>query len=357
MTDPGLLESGSAPAHAAVVVRGAPAEQLARTSPVPMSRPPTSAAAVLAAPTRSEARSAPLWSWWATARRALPWRETRDPWEVLVAEMMLTQTQVARVVPRYRSFLERFPDPASAAVAGPGAVLAAWVGLGYNRRALQLQRTAVRVVEEHGGVLPRDPSQLERLPGVGAYLARAVAVFAFEADLGVVDTNVGRLLARAVVGRPLRRREAQVLADQLVPRGKGWAWNQAMLDLGALVCRRRSPHCNACPWRADCRWAGSGPDPAAGSFAVGARQAPFAGSDRQGRGRLVRAAAAAGPAGIAAADLARVAGWPDDPTRAERVAAGLVEEGLLAWTPAGTLALPVPAGPGRELPRGASAPR
>lgn len=341
MTDPGGHDSRPTPPAEGLVVPATRLTPPTTTTPNPTGPPPTAPTRAPQSAAGRPSRAVRLESWWATARRALPWRETRDPWEVLVAEMMLTQTQVARVVPRYRPFLERFPDPASAVVAGPAPMLAAWVGLGYNRRAVQLHRAAMRVVEEYGGVLPRDLAQLERLPGVGAYLARAVAVFAFEADLGVVDTNVGRVLARAVAGRPLRRREAQELADELVPRGDGWAWNQAMLDLGALVCRRREPHCDACPWREDCRWAGrGGTDPADGSFAVGTRQAPFAGSDRQGRGRLVRAAAAAGAAGIDAGDVAGVAGWRDDPSRAERVVAGLVEEGLLAWTPDGALALP-----------------
>ena len=267
-----------------------------------------------------------LSAWSEGSRRDLPWRRTRDPWAVLVSELMLQQTQVARVVPRYEAFLERFPTPAATAAAPVADVLREWAGLGYNRRAVNLHRAAVAVIERHGGVMPSNLAELEALPGVGRYTARAVLAFAFEADVGVVEVNSARVLARAVAGRPLRVGEAQALADSLVPAGRGWAWNQAMLDLGATVCTKSAPRCDRCPVRACCAWAGAGgPDPAIGSAGEGSRQSTFAGSDRQGRGRLVDALRL-GPvpwAGVAAA-----AGWPDDPERAERVAAGLVADGL-----------------------------
>lgn len=267
-----------------------------------------------------------LSAWSEGSRRDLPWRRTRDPWAVLVSELMLQQTQVARVVLRYEAFLERFPTPAATAAAPVADVLREWAGLGYNRRAVNLHRAAVAVIERHGGVMPSNLAELEALPGVGRYTARAVLAFAFEADVGVVEVNSARVLARAVAGRPLRVGEAQALADSLVPAGRGWAWNQAMLDLGATVCTKSAPRCDRCPVRACCAWAGAGgPDPAIGSAGEGSRQSTFAGSDRQGRGRLVDALRL-GPvpwAGVAAA-----AGWPDDPERAERVAAGLVADGL-----------------------------
>jgi A/G-specific adenine glycosylase len=269
-----------------------------------------------------------LLGWSAESRRDLPWRRTRDPWAVLVAEAMLQQTQVSRVVPRYESFLEQFPTPRACAEAPVAEVLMAWAGLGYNRRAVQLHRAAGAVAEA-GGRVPHRLEELLALPGVGAYTARAVLAFAFEHDVGVLDTNAARVLARRT-GRSLRPREAQSMADASVPAGQGWAWNQAVLDLGATVCTARSPDCDRCPVRRGCAWRASGlaaPDPAVGSAGVGGRQSRFEGSDRQGRGRLV-SALRGGPVDHDA--LADAMGWPDDPSRAERVADALVAEGLVA---------------------------
>lgn len=267
-----------------------------------------------------------LVAWFASHGRDLPWRHTRDPWAILVSEFMLTQTQVVRVLGRYETFLGRFPSPAACAAAAPGEVIAAWAGLGYNRRAVHLHRSAVAIVDGHGGAVPTDLADLLELPGVGPYIARAVAVFAHGDDFGVVDTNVARLLARWQ-GRPLARREAQRLADALVPAGRGWEWNQALFDLGATVCTARRPDCGSCPVRSWCAWEGSGDDPAVETAGTGSRQSRFAGSDRQGRGRLVDALRR-GPVPAAPAVLARTMGWPEDPDRAERVAAGLIIDGL-----------------------------
>lgn len=249
---------------------------------------------------------------------------------MLVSELMLQQTQVSRVVPRYRAFLARFPTPAACAASPVGEVVRAWAGLGYNRRAVHLHAAAVVAVDRFGGDLPATLAELRSLPGVGPYTARAVLAFAFEADVGVVDTNAARILARAVAGVPLAPAEAQALADDVVPAGQGWAWNQAMLDLGATVCISRSPRCGDCPLpdAGACAWslAGhAGPDPADGSAGVGGRQSTFAGSDRQGRGRLVDALRIQ-PLEWEA--LSAACGWPDDPERAGRVAAGLVADGL-----------------------------
>ena len=178
------------------------------------------------------------------------------------------------------------------------------------------------------------------LPGVGSYTARAVQAFAFEADVGVVDTNAGRVLARAVAGRPVTVAEAQRLVDAMVPPGGGWAFNQALLDLGASVCLARSPTCSVCPIRQRCRWARSGrdgTDPARGSAGVSVPQSPFEGSDRQGRGRLVdrlrRGALAADQAAV-------VAGWPGEDDRARRVVCALTAEGLVFESDDGVLRLP-----------------
>lgn len=265
--------------------------------------------------------------WAQPARRDLPWRLTRDPWAILVSETMLQQTQAPRVVPKYESFMARFPTVTACAQAGVGEVVDEWAGLGYNRRAVFLHRLAVTVVERDGGQIPDDIDALLALPGVGAYTARAVLAFAFERDVGVIDTNIGRVLAR-LSGHPLRPSAAQRLADRMVPSGAGWEWNQSMLDLGALVCVAQSPRCPECPVRSVCRWRGEGADPARSSFGVSRGQSRFAGSDRQGRGRLVEALRR-GPVDRDA--LAITAGWPDDEARARRVAEALVTDGLARW--------------------------
>lgn len=281
-----------------------------------------------------------LLAWFDRQRRALPWRESRDPWAVLVAEAMLQQTQVVRVVPRYRAFLQRWPTATDCAAATVGEVVGAWAGLGYNRRAVNLHRCARVVTADHGGRLPEDLQGLRELPGVGPYTARAVLAFAHERDgVGVVDTNAARVLARWV-GRPLRPAEVQAVADAVVPAGECWAWNQAMLDLGATICRSGTPACHRCPAASWCTWRQAGrpdPDPSVGSAGVSGGQSRFVGSDRQGRGRLVDALRA-GP--VTSADLATAMGWPDEPARAVRVAATVVLDGLAHVDPDGTHCLP-----------------
>jgi A/G-specific adenine glycosylase len=272
----------------------------------------------------------------ASARlRPWPWRTTRDPWAVLVSEVMLQQTQAARVVGPYGRFLDRFPTPAACAAASPAEVLRCWAGLGYNRRALALQRAAVRIVDEHGGQVPSDVAALEGLPGVGAYTARAVLCFAFGQPVGVVDTNVRRVLQRAWLGRAVPPRTLQAEADRLVPAERAWDYHQALMDLGAQTCTSRRPRCAACPLAGLCRWRAAGhrgPDPGGGM----ARQGPFEGSDRQGRGRLV-AALRQGP--VPAGAWAEAAGWPDEPDRAARIAARLIRDGLAELDAAGSLRL------------------
>lgn len=279
-----------------------------------------------------------LLDWWEARRRDLPWRRTRDPWAVLLCEVMAQQTQVARVAERWPVLLERYPDPAAMAAAEPAEVLRDWAGLGYNRRALNLHRCAVEVVVRHGGRLPDDLDALLALPGIGPYTARAVLAFAFERDAAIVDTNTARVLARWA-GRALTAREAQAAADAALPSGRAWAWNQAMLDLGAGVCVRRRPRCGDCPVRDRCAWHAAGapdPDPADGSAGVSVAQPRFAGSDREGRGRLV---AALREGAVPDAELAATMGWPDDPDRAQRVAARVVADGL-AVHEGGTYRLP-----------------
>ena len=283
---------------------------------------------------------------WGTAtgtgsrRPELPWRATRDPWAVLVSEVMAQQTPVERVVPSWHRFLAAFPTPSACAAAPLGDVLTLWRGLGYNRRAANLQGAARAVVADHGGSVPSGLADLMALPGVGAYTARAVQAFAFGMDVGVVDTNAGRVLSRAVAGRPLTPAEAQRLVDAMVPPGGGWSFGQALLDLGAQVCVAGRPGCGDCPVRRRCRWAstgGAGADPARGSAGVSTVQSRFQGSDRQGRGRLVERLrqGAVAPDRVAAA-----AGWPEDAERAERVVRGLIADGLVVRDAVGVLRLP-----------------
>jgi A/G-specific adenine glycosylase len=281
-----------------------------------------------------------LLAWGEVARRDLPWRRTRDPWAVLVSELMLQQTQVPRVLARYEPFLAKFPTAAACAAASVGDVVAAWSGLGYNRRAVNLHRCAVAVCERHGGLLPEDLASMLALPGVGPYTARAVLVFAYERDIGLVDTNAGRFVARALAGASVTHREAQVLADAAVPAGHGWDWGQAVFDLGALICTKRDPACERCPIARHCAWHRAGlrdPDPISGSAGISAPQSKFDGSFRQGRGRLL-ARLITGP--IDSGALAEASGWPDDRDRAAAAAETLVADGLAVRGEDGTLALP-----------------
>ena len=266
--------------------------------------------------------TAAVLAWGVPRLRDLPWRRTRDPWAVLVSEVMLQQTQVVRVVPRWHAFLARFPSVAACAAAPLGDVLREWHGLGYPRRARDLHATARRVVEL--GAFPRDLAGLLALPGIGPYTARAVMAFAFELDAAVVDTNIARVYAR-VAGERLTPKRVQALADAALPSGDAWVWNQSVMDLGAVLCRPSNPRCGECPLRGMCAWRGSAhhPDPAVGSSGVSGRQAPFAGSDRQARGRLMRALSAGA---VARADVAAI--MQRDDAAAERLLAALLVEGL-----------------------------
>lgn len=331
------MEAGRRPAPPAPV-RGRRlelSEPVARTAPIGAVREPRQVRAIGEAIVR-----------WGTAtgggsrRPDLPWRSTRDPWAVLVSEVMAQQTQLARVVPAHGRFLARFPDPLACAAAPLGDVLRAWEGLGYNRRARNLHRAAGLIVDVHGGSVPGDLGALLALPGVGAYTARAVLAFAYELDVGVVDTNAGRVLSRAVAGRTIAGGEAQMLVDAMVPEGRGWAFGQSLLDLGALVCVADTPRCEQCPVRRRCRWAADRfecPDPARGSAGVSTTQSRFAGSDRQGRGRLVDRLRA-GPVGPD--QVGEAVGWPDDAARVERMVGLLIDEGMVVRDEVGTLRLP-----------------
>jgi A/G-specific adenine glycosylase len=200
---------------------------------------------------------AKLVRWFRRHGRDLPWRHTRDPYRVLVSEVMLQQTQVSRVQAFYPRFLERFPTLEALAAARPARVQEAWSGLGYYRRAENLHRLARVVAGDHGGVIPREPEALERLPGVGRYTAGAVASFAFERAVPAVDTNVARVLRRAFHPRAAGAAGARRLwatAAAFHRRGgvPAWTFNQAVMELGALVCTARKPRCAECPVRREC---------------------------------------------------------------------------------------------------------
>ena len=190
-----------------------------------------------------------LLAWYRRHGRDLPWRRTREPYRVLVSEVMLQQTQVSRVIPKYREWLRLYPSLAALAAAPAGDVREAWSPLGYNIRPRRLQTIARTVVRRHGGRLPRTREGLLALKGIGAYTAGAVLSFAFGRDAAILDTNVRRVLSRVWVGD--RRRAADralwELAERLLPRGGAYDFNQALMDLGATVCTARRPRCDACP--------------------------------------------------------------------------------------------------------------
>jgi A/G-specific adenine glycosylase len=244
---------------------------------------------------------------------------------VLVSEFMLQQTQTSRVVEPWRRFLVTFPTPRACADAPLSAVLRLWGGLGYHRRAKALHEAARRIRDHHDGEVPREVRELRSLPGVGEYTASAVASFAFAAPVAVLDTNVGRVLARALVNRTLSPAEARTVAQGLLPRSDPASFNQAMLDLGASYCKS-SPLCASCPVAQVCRWRlEGGVDPAPRSAGVSRPQSAFEGSDRQARGRVL---AALRTSDLTSTELrSRLDGV--EAGRYELILASLVDDGLV----------------------------
>jgi len=212
-------------------------------------------------PARAQAFTRKLLAWWARAARDLPWRKTRDPYRVLVSEFMLQQTQVSRVAEYYPRFLERFPDLGTLARAPARAVREAWDGLGYYARARNLHSLAKSVAGDGVPTLPDDPAELMKLPGIGPYTAGAVASFAYEKPVPAVDTNVARVITRVFLGNSRQRlsgnrqRIIWSLAASLVPKNgkRAWRFNQAVMELGALICLARKPKCPECPVRVTCK--------------------------------------------------------------------------------------------------------
>jgi A/G-specific adenine glycosylase len=254
-----------------------------------------------------------LLRWYGRAARELPWRRTRDPYAVLVSEVMLQQTGVARVLPAYTAFLLRFPTLGALSRASLADVLRAWSGLGYNRRARDLHRIA----RLHPRALPATREALDALPGVGAYTAGAVSCFSRGESVAFADTNVRRVLGRALLGRIATEREAVALDERLLPHRGADRWHHALMDLGATVCVSRAPRCGECPIAEGCRSRGRI------VRAEPRRQAAFATSNRRVRGRIVSALARGGPMTIDQLD--RVI---DDP-RVRTIVGVLEREGLI----------------------------
>jgi A/G-specific adenine glycosylase len=250
-----------------------------------------------------------LLNWYERVRRPLPWRETRDPYALLVSEVMLQQTQALRVVPYYERWLDEFPTARALAEAPVREVLALWSGLGYNRRALALQRAAT-FVSEHGW-----PSDLTELPGVGRYTAAAVSSFAWDRDMAAVDTNVRRVITRREGDV-----DVDVRADELLPPGRAATFNQAMMELGATVCRPRNPDCAQCPVERGCLRLVVTP-------ARRVKDKKFEDTDRWARGRVI-------------ASLLQEKEIPVQGERLERALAGLERDGLIVRDASGRPQLP-----------------
>ncbi|MFV0252865.1 MAG: A/G-specific adenine glycosylase [Beutenbergiaceae bacterium] len=271
--------------------------------------------------------------WYQLNHRTLPWRQPGvSPWGVMVSEVMLQQTPVVRVQPRWLDWMSRWRTPADLASATPAQVLRAWDRLGYPRRALRLRDTAAMIRDEFAGEVPRDLASLQALPGVGEYTAAAVLAFAYGQRTVVLDTNVRRVLGRAFAGMALpppslsdaERRLAQLLLPR--DRARSSRWNVAVMELGALVCQARNPACADCPIRMSCRWRAAGFP--ADRHASSRRNQPWQGTDRQGRGQVMAALRSAGtPLGLAE--------LPDlgEPARRDRILAGLQADDLIEYAP------------------------
>jgi len=269
----------------------------------------------------------PVLGWYAGAARDLPWRRPgTSAWAVLVSEFMLQQTPVARVLPVYEAWLERWPTPAALAAEPSGEAVRAWGRLGYPRRALRLHACAVAITEHHGGEVPDTRDELLALPGVGDYTAAAVASFAYGRAHAVLDTNVRRVLGRAVSAAEFPpasiTRAERDLAETLVPDEHPELWAVAVMELGALVCTATSPRCDSCPILDRCAWHAAGRPAYDGPPR---KVQTYAGTDRQCRGRLLAVVRdAEAPVPLARLDAA----WADQRQRS-RALAGLVEDGLL----------------------------
>lgn len=274
-----------------------------------------------------EGRDAIL-SWYSLHGRSLAFRRTTDPYAVLVSEAMAQQTQAARAAEHWERFMTRFPTVESLAAASPADVLRQWQGLGYNRRALALWRAAGVIVEKHGGRVPDSIEELDALPGVGPYTARAVAAIAFGRPVGAVDVNVGRVLGRLAGGTDdMPRGDIQVLADATAATTDPAAWTHALMDLGATICRAREPRCDGCPVRTWCRYTVAGAAPPRRRSTQ-----PFPSTTRWLRGRILdRLRVAPDDAWV---DLAAPIG-SHGPARVHAAVSALAKDGMLELAASG----------------------
>ncbi|MHC9295531.1 A/G-specific adenine glycosylase [Mycobacterium sp. LTG2003] len=281
--------------------------------------------------------SGELVGWYAHAQRDLPWRRPGvTAWQILVSEFMLQQTPVARVEPIWLAWIDRWPTPSATAAAGPAEVLRAWGKLGYPRRAKRLHECAVVISAEHGDVVPSDVETLLTLPGIGAYTARAVACFAYGASVPVVDTNVRRVVTRAVHGRAdaaasSSARDLDEVAALLPADATAPTFSAALMELGATVCTARAPRCGICPL-SRCQWRSSG-YPAS---TVVRRVQRYAGTDRQVRGKLLDVLRD-NNSPVTRAELDVV--WLTDPAQRDRALDSLLVDGLVEQTADGRFAL------------------
>ncbi len=280
-----------------------------------------------------------LLGWYERSRRDLPWREPGiDAWQILVSEFMLQQTPVARVLTVWPDWVRRWPTPSATAAASAADVLRAWGKLGYPRRAKRLHECATVIARDHGDVVPDDVDTLMGLPGIGSYTARAVACFAYRRPVPVVDTNVRRVVARAVhgladAGAPSAARDHADVSSLLPVDGTAPRFSVALMELGATVCTARAPRCGLCPL-SECAWRVAGYPSRSGSTR---RVQTYAGTDRQVRGRLLDVLRARhSPVTRAELDLA----WLTDTQQRDRALDSLLVDGLVTQTADGRFALP-----------------
>ncbi|MBI3963627.1 MAG: A/G-specific adenine glycosylase [Candidatus Kerfeldbacteria bacterium] len=271
-----------------------------------------------------------LLRWFAQTKRDLPWRHTSNPYRILVSEVMLQQTQVDRVKPKYEAFLKRWPTVRHLARARRSSVVRQWAGLGYNRRAVQLHRAAKAIVAEHNGIVPRTVAELEQLPGIGPYTARAVLSFAHNASHAFIDTNVRRVVGRVALGThfptPNDDRVIRSQAERLAPKQHAGAWHAGLMDLGATVCKPK-PLCPVCPLQSWCR-----------AYPTilrkpqkrpARRQVPFADSNRYWRGQIVSLLRHASGDGRTVAELRKRLSRLLPKERVETLLHGLQKDGLV----------------------------
>ena len=287
-----------------------------------------------------------LSSWYEQAQRDLPWRRPGvTPWQILVSEFMLQQTPVARVEPIWRAWVQRWPTPSATAAASAADVLRAWGKLGYPRRAKRLHECATVIAESFDDVVPSDVETLLTLPGIGAYTARAVACFAYRQRVPVVDTNVRRVVARALHGRAdaaasSSPRDLDDVAALLPDDAEAPRFSVALMELGATVCTARSPQCGLCPL-SSCTWRTRGFPPGTSTRRV----QRYAGTDRQVRGKLLDVLRASNsPVTRAQLDVV----WLTDTAQRDRALDSLLVDGLVEQTVDGRFAL---AGEGDEALR------